>query len=158
MQRMSQRATRSIGRANGRAARRAFTLLEVMMVLVILGVIAVLVLTQIGGASERAKIDAAGIAVKGPLSSALELFKANTGQYPSTDLGLGALIERPGDEEIAAKWSGPYLKAESLKDPWNSDYIYAFPGQVNETSFDLSSAGPDKVEGNDDDITNWTKT
>lgn len=140
------------------SARRAFTLLEVMMVLVILGVIAVLVLTQVTGAQQRAMEDAARTAIKGPLTNALEMFRLNTGQYPTTDMGLAALIERPSDEELAAKWAGPYLKAEQLRDPWNSEYKYVSPGSFNETGFDLSSPGPDRVEGNEDDITNWAKT
>lgn len=140
-----------------RRARKGFTLLEVLMVLVILGVIAVLVLTQVGGSVEGARKDAAATAIKGPLSSALELYKAHIGQYPSGDEGLALLINKPGDEDAANKWRGPYVKAEQLKDPWNKEYIYAFPGQSNEGSFDLSSAGPDGVEGNEDDIVNWTK-
>lgn len=139
--------------------RRAFTLLEVMMVLVILGVIAVLVLSQIGGRQDEAKVKAAEAAIKGPITSALEMYKLRIGSYPSTDEGLAALIEGPNDEEAKAKWTGGALvQPEQLKDGWGHDFKYAFPGQYNENGFDLSSAGPDGVEGNDDDIQNWKKT
>ena len=139
--------------------RRGFTLLEVLMVLVILGVIAVLVLTQLGNTGQRANIDAARIAVTGTISSAIERYKMHMQHYPTADEGgLRALLEKPSDEEAGQKWAGPYANPEQLKDPWGKDYEYQFPGQYNEGSFDLNSAGPDGVSGNDDDVTNWKKT
>lgn len=80
------------------------------------------------------------------------------GRYPQEDDdGLMALVEEPDDEEEAAKWAGPYVDAKDLKDSWGNDFIYECPGEVNEDSYDLSSAGPDGDEGTDDDITNWEK-
>jgi general secretion pathway protein G len=65
------------------------------------------------------------------------------------------LLEQPDDEELEDKWAGPYVKPEQLKDPWGSDFVYRFPGEVNEGSFDIVSPGPDRDEGDDDDIGNY---
>lgn len=136
--------------------RSAFTLLEVLMVIVILGVLAALIVPQFGGTRDKAMVDATTIQVKG-LDNDLERFKMHCGRFPTTDEGLAALLEKPDDEEIAEKWGGPYLKA-APKDAWSQDLIYECPGQYNENGYDLSSKGPDKQEGTDDDITNWEKS
>jgi len=138
--------------------RRAFTLLEVLMVIVILGVLAALIVPQLTGTRDRALIDSAKIMVTATLVQPLDLFRNHCGRYPTTDEGLAVLFNRPDDEEIAEKWAGPYVKRAEIKDPWGRDLIYVCPGEVNEDGFDLSSAGPNGVEGDDDDITNWTRT
>ncbi len=140
------------------AQRRAFTLLEVLMVVVIIGLLAAFVAPNFFGAGERAKVDLAAAAVKSGLNGALDLYKAHVGTYPpSEDGGLKLLLEPPQNEELAKKWSGPYLKkAEDLKDPWTHEWIYECPGKYNEKSYDLSSGGG--TDGADDDITNWEKT
>ena len=145
-------------KVNRSAHRRAFTLLEVLMVIVILGVLAALIVPQFVGTGERAKADLTKTQVTSALSTPLELFRTHTGRYPTSDEGLIVLLELPDDEDIADKWSGPYVKsASSLRDAWDSDLIYAAPGEYNESSYDLSSPGPNKIEGDDDDITNWEK-
>jgi len=87
----------------------------------------------------------------------LEEFKLDCGRYPSEDEGLLALLEQPDDEELEERWAGPYVTHEKLKDPWTHDLLYQYPGEFNEEGFDVSSAGPDGQEGNDDDIGNWEK-
>ena len=145
-------------KVNRLARRRAFTLLEVLMVIVILGVLAALIVPQFAGTGVRARIDLTRTQVTSALSTPLELFKNHTGRYPTTDEGLIVLLEQPDDEEIAEKWSGPYVKsASSLKDAWDNELIYSAPGEFNESSYDLSSPGPNEIEGDDDDITNWEK-
>lgn len=143
-----------------RGQRRAFTLLEVLMVVVIIGLLAAFVAPQFFSAGDRARIDLAKAAVTSGLSGALDLYKAHMGEYPPSDAGgLKLLMEGPDDEEARKKWAGPYLKkASDLKDPWEHEWIYRAPGEYNKTSYDLSSAGQDKQEGTDDDITNWERT
>jgi general secretion pathway protein G len=141
------------------AARRnrAFTLFEVLMVIVILGVLAALVIPQFTGTGERARMDLTKSLVETNLKTSLELFKTHTGRYPSTEEGLAVLVQRPDDEEIAAKWAGPYTEKREFKDAWGRELIYRSPGEYNEESYDLSSPGPNGQAGDDDDITNWQK-
>lgn len=142
-------------RNRNRVVRRAFTLLEVLMVIVILGVLAALIIPQFRGVEVRAKTDLTKVLIKSGLASPLETFRMHVGRYPTTDEGLAALLEAPDDEEIAEKWSGPYVGDSSLKDAWGNDLIYTSPGEYNENSYDLSSPGPNAAEGDDDDIKNW---
>ena len=143
-------------RGRKQVLRSAFTLLEVLMVIVILGVLAALIVPQFSGTRKKAMIDSTRIQIQG-LDNDLERFKMDCGRYPTTDEGLDALVHKPDDEEIADKWAGPYLK-KLPKDAWGEDLIYTQPGQYNEDSYDLSSKGPDRQEGTEDDITNWEKT
>lgn len=136
--------------------RSAFTLLEVLMVIVILGVLAALIVPQFTGTRERAMVDTTKIQIAG-LDSDLERFKMHCGRYPTTDEGLAVLLNKPDDEEIADKWAGPYVK-KAPKDAWGHDLIYECPGRYNENTYDLSSAGPNGQEGDDDDIVNWEKS
>ncbi len=137
--------------------RRAFTLLEVLMVIVILGLLVALVVPQLGRRAEKAKIDMAKIQIIS-LASKLEEFKLDCGRYPDEDEGLEVLLNLPDEEELEDRWAGPYVNPEKLRDPWDNDLIYQIPGEFNENSFDISSPGPDGQEGNDDDIGNWQKT
>ena len=139
-------------------SRSAFTLLEVLMVVAIIGLLAAFVVPNLFSAREGAKIDLTQALITSGLNGTLDRYRLDMNQYPTEDEdGLMALVEPPDDEELAKKWRGPYLKAEQLKDSWGNDFIFAFPGDVNENGYDLSSAGPDGEEGSDDDITNWEK-
>lgn len=132
---------------------RGFTLVELLVVLVILGLIAGLAAPQVIRFIGGAKSDTAGLQIE-RLSTALELYRLEVGSYPSEQDALLALVERPISAEA---WSGPYLKnAEALIDPWRAPYIYRYPGQNGE--FDLYSLGADGQEGGDGenaDVTNW---
>lgn len=147
-------------RRTRRARQAGFTLLEVLMVVVIIGLLAALVVPNIFGAGDRAKKDLAKATVETGLNGALDLYRVHVGAYPQSDQGgLKLLLEAPSEEEVAKKWEGPYLKkAKDLLDPWNREWIYEYPGEYNKNSFDLSSAGPDGQPGNDDDITNWERS
>lgn len=143
-------------RCNGRG-RKAFTLLEVLLVIVILVTLAALVLPNLPGRREQAKIGTTKIQLKA-IEDGLEYFKTDIGRYPTNEEGLEALIssDQLQDDELVKKWHGPYLKTKSaVKDAWGNDFHYSSPGEHNEKTFDLYSNGPDGQEGTDDDIVNW---
>ncbi|MGD8453050.1 MAG: type II secretion system major pseudopilin GspG [Phycisphaerae bacterium] len=142
-----------------RRIRRAFTLLEVLMVVAIIGLLAAFVVPNLFGRREAAQVSLVQSTVDRGLNGALDLYKVDMGRYPrEDDGGLMALYEQPDDDEEAKKWHGPYVKkADDLKDSWGIDYIYECPGTYNENSYDLSSAGPDRESGTEDDIKNWTE-
>ena len=92
----------------------------------------------------------------GDFGKALDMFREDSGHYPSDANGLLGLSQRPRD---AQNWHGPYLKNELgiPLDPWGQRYVYRCPGKHNRSFYDLMSLGPDGREGTDDDITNWQK-
>jgi len=130
-----------------------FTLIELLLVLVILAALATIVVPKFTKRSEQAKVTAAKTDIVN-LEVAIDAFEIDTSRYPTTSEGLKALIEQPSS---ADGWKGPYIKHGVPKDPWSNVYTYKQPGQHNESGYDLYSAGPDKQQGNDDDITNWTE-
>jgi general secretion pathway protein G len=130
---------------------RGFTLIELLLVLVILGVLAVVVVPRFTGRSEQARVTAARTDIAN-LEVALDTFEVDNGRYPSSEEGLGALVQQPSGLE---NWSGPYIRRGIPNDPWGNPYIYRYPGQQNRNSYDLYSMGPDGQEGGADDITNW---
>lgn len=141
------------GQVNLRVSRsqRAFTLVEMLLVLVILATLAALVFPRLAGRSQQAKITAAKTQIAN-LETAINAFEVDNGFYPSS---LQDLIEPPPN---AKNWHGPYLtKSVIPKDPWGNDYIYQYPGRHNPDGFDLMSMGPDGQVGGGDDITNWSE-
>ncbi len=152
MQQNRMRAQRG-RRLPSRTACRAFSLIELLLVLVILSVLAALVVPKFTGRSEQAKVTAAQTDI-GRLEVALDAFEIDNSRFPQSDEGLWALIEQPSDAEF---WRGPYLKRGMPKDPWNNEYIYEYPGRYNENSYDLHSLGPDEQDGTEDDIANWSE-
>jgi general secretion pathway protein G len=141
-----------------RRGRKAFTLLEVMMVVVIIGLLAAFIVPKLFSTQGKAERDLMQATVDRGLNGALDLYHLAMGRYPrQEDGGLMALVDKPDDEQEAKKWGGPYLKADQLKDSWGTDFVYECPGRFNPDSYDLSSAGPDKQAGTEDDITNWKK-
>lgn len=115
----------------------AFTLIEIMVVVVILGILAAAIIPQFIGTTEDAKISTAKANIV-ELENALERFNLNLDRYPTSEEGLKALTEAPpGDEE---KWRGPYIKL-LRPDPWGNPYQYRIPGTHRTTGFDLWSGG-----------------
>ncbi|MGO8678093.1 MAG: type II secretion system major pseudopilin GspG [Limisphaerales bacterium] len=132
----------------------AFTLIEIMVVVVILGILAATLIPQFIGTTHDAKVSAAKAHVA-ELESALERFYIHMDRYPTMDEGLKVLVEPPmGDDK---KWRGPYIR-ELRHDPWGNPYQYRIPGVRHPASFDLWSRGADGVDGGEGqgaDIGNW---
>jgi general secretion pathway protein G len=136
---------------------RGFTLVEIMVVVVIIGLLAALIGPRLVGQSEAAKITATRTQIKN-FEQALELFHLNNGFFPTTDQGLAALISKPTMQPEPKNYqSGGYLKARSVpRDPWGNDYLYICPG--SDGDYDIISFGSDGREGGEGgaaDISNW---
>ncbi len=134
-------------------ASRGFTLVELMLVIVIIGVLAAMVVPRLAGRTEQAKIARA----KSDLAAvglALDLYELDVGRYP-TSLEELTKHDPPADlsTEGKSRWNGPYLKKGLPQDPWGRPYTYNQQSQHN-LDYDLSSLGPDGQPGNDD-MTNW---
>ena len=137
--------------------KRGFTLIEIMLVVIILGVLVAMVAPSLFGRSEQAKVAAARADIESNLATALDLYELDNGHYPTMEQGLTALIEKPSSSPEPSNWSGPYLKRKKIPlDPWKKEYQYVGPGVHNKDEYDLLSFGPDGVES-DDDIVNWSK-
>lgn len=128
-----------------------------MLVVIIIGVLVAMVVPNVTGRSEQARITAARTDIESNISTALDLYHMDSGRYPATEQGLNALLAAPTASPVPAQWNGPYLKKKKLpKDPWGRDYVYVSPGSRNKDSYDLSSLGSDGVEGGaSDDVNNW---
>lgn len=141
------RSARRARRRLPRALERGMTLIEIMVVVVIISLVAGVVGVAVLGQLSKAQSKIAYTQIK-QISEALELYKLSFRNYPSTGEGLNALVSPKGNEK-------PFLPTLP-KDPWDHDYVYVYPGQHNNDSFDLMSYGPDGVQGGTDDISNWT--
>ncbi len=130
-----------------------FTLLELLVVLAILGLLTAITAPQVLKHLATAKTEVARIQVQ-TLSSALDIYRLQTGHYPGEDEGLMALVEKPAGESA---WDGPYVRRkDALQDPWGRIYLYRVPGRHG--PFDLYSLGADNREGGDgenQDVTSW---
>jgi len=128
--------------------KKAFTLVELMLVVVILGILVAMVAPRLAGRSEQARKAAAKTDIEASISLALDMYELDNGSYPE---GLNDLMIKPGSG--GDNWHGPYLKKKAI-DPWGKEYIYKSPGAHN-NDYDIYSLGPDGSESADD-ITNWT--
>jgi general secretion pathway protein G len=131
-----------------------FTLLEIMVVVIILGILAATIIPQFMGATTEAKVGAAKAHVA-VLEAALEQFNLNMDRYPTQEEGLAVLVTAPANG--ATTWRGPYIK-QLRNDPWKHPYQYRRPGIHHATSFDLWSQGADGADGGEGDaadVGNW---
>ena len=134
-----------------------FTMIEIMLVVIIIGILAALVVPNLAGRGEQARLAAARADIEANISAALDLYELDNGTYPTTEQGLGALVQEPDTSPVPPSWNGPYLKKRKIPvDPWKREYVYVSPGAHNTEDYDLSSLGPDGIES-EDDIVNWTK-
>ncbi len=135
-----------------RARKKGFTLVEILVVIIIIGLLAALVGPRLFGKVGVAKQKAAKAQIE-LFGTALDAFRLDVGRYPTTEEGLKALREKPSGVE---KWDGPYLPKEIPLDPWGRSYVYRSPGEHGD--YDLISYGRDGVEGGqgeDEDIVSW---
>jgi general secretion pathway protein G len=132
--------------------RGGFTLIEVLLVLAILVILGSFAVVQYSRVQARAKEQAAKVQVS-LFEHAIDLYNIGVTAYPPN---LDALRTAPAGLAHTAKWDGPYVK-EIPVDPWGQVYKYQVPGARNPESYDVWSSGPDGVDGNDDDIGNWTQ-
>jgi general secretion pathway protein G len=136
---------------------RGFTLIELMVVIVILGILAGLIIPRIMGRPEEAKRLKASLQIES-LETAIKLYKLDNGMYPDTEQGLQALVEEPETGTLLKNWrKGGYLeKGKVPKDPWGNEFVYLSPGVHGE--YDIISYGPDGVSGGEEknkDINSW---
>ena len=142
--------------ANRPRARRAFSLIELLIVIGILLAIGGLVVVNLLPARDKADVDLTRVQID-QFDAALKRFNLDLRRWPTEDEGLKALTTASSleEEEDQAKWTGPYLEKPPLKDKWGSDWIYRNPSQIVEgLPYDVVSPGPDKEEDTDDDIHN----
>ena len=139
--------------AKRRNQEAGFTLVELLVVMVILVLLASLVAPRVIGYLGSSKAKTAKVQIES-LTTSLELFKLDTGRYPTSQEGLGALVKKPLN---SVNWNGPYLKkAKVPADPWGNDYRYKHPGEHGD--FDVYSLGADNQAGGEDenkDVTSW---
>ncbi len=130
---------------------KGFTLIEILVVLVILGLLAAIIVPRITGRVDEAKIDSTKIQMRA-IKDALEQYRLDNGRYPTTEQGLKALVEKPTEPPEPKKWR-QYLD-KLPKDAWDNEYIYISPGVDH--PYELRSKGPDGEEDTEDDIDVWS--
>lgn len=129
-----------------RSSSLGFTLLELLVVIVIIGLLAAYVGPRYFSQLGKSERQTAKAQIEG-FGKALDAYRLDTGHFPSTEQGLNALVVKPGEE---TKWNGPYLLKDVPLDPWGKPYIYRTPGQ-NGTDFDLQSTAKDGQPGGEGD-------
>lgn len=135
-----------------RRTQHGFSLIEIMVVLLIIGMMAALVAPQILGQSEEAAMKKAAVDIQ-QLESALEMYKLRNSVFPTTEQGLDALVNEPTIDPIPRNFPpGGFIKRLPT-DPWGNDYALISPGELG--VIDIYSAGPDSEPGTDDDIGTW---
>ncbi|MGW8208419.1 MAG: type II secretion system major pseudopilin GspG [Syntrophobacteria bacterium] len=136
-------------------SRSGFTLIEIMVVIIILGILVGLIVPRFMEKPEKARIVKAQMQIES-ISAALKEYKLDSGDYPTTEQGLEALVEKPSIGKIPRKYPEKGYLAKIPKDPWGNDYVYISPGEHGD--FDLISYGADGEEGGEGkngDVQSW---
>jgi general secretion pathway protein G len=137
-----------------RRISRAFTLIEILVVVAIIGMLFTLLVNRVGHQYDESQIQIAKLFVNQSMQAPLMAYKINMGDFPTTAEGFQALIAPPAAK--ADQWRGAYIQGNQAPlDPWKEPYQYRYPGVKNKTSYDLWSKGPDHTDGTEDDIGNW---
>ena len=142
-----------------RPNRRAFTLLEILVVLAIIAMLVGISVSAIANILASRSITIAQIFVQNSIKPPLMAYRLDNGDFPTTADGLQALLVMPAGKE--ATWKGPYLDTGTGTlpvDPWRHVYQYKYPGSHNPAAYDIYSLGPDGIDGNSDNIGNWPPT
>ncbi|HEY0945520.1 MAG TPA: type II secretion system major pseudopilin GspG [Opitutaceae bacterium] len=135
-------------------ARAAFTLLEILIVLAIIGLLVGLAVSKFENIFGSSQQEVARLFVGQSMKLPLTSYRLHMGDYPSTAEGLQSLVSAPANK--ADRWRGPYIDGSKVPlDPWQEPYVYRYPGAKNKGGYDLFSKGPDKQEDTADDIGNW---
>lgn len=133
-------------------SREAFTLVEILLVVVIIGALSAMIIPRLSGRSQQAKVQVAKTDIEANLATALKMYELDNGMFPTTSQGLAALRRKPSTNPVPKNWQGPYIEKEPL-DPWGQSYQYKSPGE-HRSDYDLYSQGGDSSSG-EDDIANW---
>lgn len=128
---------------------KGFTLIELMLVVIIIGALVAMVMPRLTGRGEQARASAAKADIQANIATALKLYELDNGNFPSSEEGLTALLNKPASSQ---NWNGPYLEKNPI-DPWGREYKYKSPGE-HRSDYDLYSLGKDGVESQDD-VKNW---
>ena len=137
--------------------QHGFTLIEILVVIIVLGMLAALVGPRILGRVSEAKGAAARTQIE-LLGLALDSYRLDNGSYPTSEQGLAALNEKPAREPLPQNWRGPYLRKAIPADPWGRPFVYRSPGEANPTGYDLLTLGRDGQPGGneeDADVASW---
>lgn len=147
----------SQARMRRRRRRQGLTLVEMIVVLAIIALVAVVIVPNVIGRPDQARVTVAKTDLK-TVATALRMYRLDNGDYPSTDQGLQALVERPTTQPVPANWNSEGYLPEPPEDPWGRDYVYRSPGRTG--GFDLMSYGKDGEvggEGLDADLTDRSR-
>ena len=134
-------------------SNQGFTLIEILLVVVIIGLLLGVAAVRLGGRQKEAAITRAAADISA-LGTALKLYEMDNMTYPSSEQGLQALWIKPSTPPAPRNWH-EYLEKPLGNDPFHNPYVYKAPGEHHPTGYDLYSKGPDGVDGTEDDITNW---
>ena len=133
-------------------SKKAFTLVEILLVVIIIGALSSMIIPRLTGRSEQAKVSVAKADIEAHLATALKMYELDNGIFPSTAQGLVALRAKPSVAPVPKTWNGPYIERDPI-DPWGHPYNYSSPGE-HRPDYDLYSKGKD-ASADKDDIPNW---
>jgi general secretion pathway protein G len=148
-----RRADLTAARPHDISTKRGFTLMELLLVVLIIGMLAAMVVPRLIPRAEQAKVKIAQAEIDANLPAALDLFMLDVGRYPTSEEGLEALWSQPAAAP-PDRWQGPYLTRKAALDPWGNPFSYYCPPHRGGLDYDLVSVGPDGLENTADDITN----